>query len=139
MLTVVFLLLGIAAATRAQSLNATTCADVQIFIAVGHGENFPGNQLSIAQAVCKGRSSCAYSNINFASTSSASYCTVAVQGINSGVATLAAYAQKCPKSKIVVSGWSQVSSTRPCLRIIHQSNFFSHLLTWNMSQRGRRS
>jgi len=102
-----FLVLGAAGAASAQSANATTCQAVQIFIAVGHGETFPGGQESIAKQVCSGRSSCAYSNIDYPATSSGNYCQIATNAIKTAVSDITSYAAKCPDAKIVISGWSQ--------------------------------
>src|SRR3569833_302753 len=105
--TLVCLLSSLAPLVSGQQATASTCQDVQIFIAVGHGESFPGNQRSIAQGVCKGRSSCAYSNIDYPSTDETKgYCVNSVTGINSGIKTVTAYVQKCPTSKVVLTGWS---------------------------------
>src|SRR3569833_3312992 len=106
--TLVCLLSSLAPLVSGQQATASTCQDVQIFIAVGHGESFPGNQRSIAQGVCKGLSSCAYSNIDYPSTDETKgYCVNSVTGINSGFKTVTAYVQKCPTSKVVLTGWSQ--------------------------------
>lgn len=105
-----FLALGAIGAASAQSADATTCHAVQIFLAVGHGETFPGVQQSIARQVCSGRSSCAYSNIAYPATSNGNYCQIATNAINTAVSDITSYAAKCPNAKIVLSGWSQVSS-----------------------------
>jgi acetylxylan esterase len=85
------------------------CNKVQIFTAVGHGETYPGVQRSITTAVCKGLSSCGVANIQYPSTSSGNGCAAIEQGIAYGRTAITDYVTKCPESKIVVMGWSQVS------------------------------
>jgi acetylxylan esterase len=86
---------------------AATCNQVQIFIAVGHGETFPGTQLGIAKSVCQGRASCGYQEIVYRARDSGNYCVIAEEGIKSAVDALTKYATDCPDSKLVITGWSQ--------------------------------
>jgi len=90
-------------------LVAAQCSKVQIFTAVGHGETYPGVQRSITTAVCQGISSCGVANILYPSTSSGNGCKAIEQGIATGRTVITDYVTKCPDSKIVVMGWSQVS------------------------------
>lgn len=103
-----FAALAAAFPTPAGEAQNATCHDIQILIAVGHGENYPGTQQSIAQKICSGRSSCATSNIAYPSTASGSYCSAIQQGIASGQSLLKSIAASCPQTKIVILGWSQV-------------------------------
>ncbi|KAK4142030.1 Alpha/Beta hydrolase protein [Dichotomopilus funicola] len=102
-----FLVLSAISAASAQSADPTGCNEVQIFIAVGHGETFPGGQQSIAEQVCAGRSSCAYSNIDYPATAGGDYCQIATDAINTAVSDITDYVAGCPDAKIVLSGWSQ--------------------------------
>jgi len=104
-----------AVSVSAQSATASTCKAVQIFLMMGHGETFPGNQQSIAKAVCNGRSSCAYSNFDYPATSTGDYCVMATKAISTALTDLTNYVAKCPDSKIVLSAWSQVSRCHPVL------------------------
>jgi acetylxylan esterase len=89
------------------SAPAVTCNSVQIFIAVGHGETYPGLQLSIAKGVCQGLSSCGWQEIPYRSRDTGNYCVIAEEGIKNGVAALTKYVADCPDAKLVVTGWSQ--------------------------------
>lgn len=92
----------------AAPLVAAQCNKIQIFTAVGHGETYPGVQRSITTAVCQGLSSCGVANILYPSTSSGNGCKAIEEGIAYGRTAITDYATKCPDSKIVVMGWSQV-------------------------------
>lgn len=98
--------LGVLSIVRAAP-TAASCNDVQIFIAVGHGETYPGTQKSITSIVCSGRTSCGTANIDYPSTSSGAYCTAVETGIKNGIASITAYVNDCPSAKIVLTGWSQ--------------------------------
>ena len=87
---------------------AAQCNKVQIFTAVGHGETYPGVQRSITTAVCQGISSCGVANILYPSTVSGKGCEAVEEGIATGRTVITDYVTKCPDSKIVVMGWSQV-------------------------------
>lgn len=93
----------------AAPLVAAQCNKIQIFTAVGHGENYPGVQRSITTAVCQGLASCGVANIQYPSTSSGNGCKAIEEGIAYGRKALTDYATKCPDAKIVVMGWSQVN------------------------------
>ena len=94
--------------TAVSAAPAATCNEVQIFIAVGHGETYPGTQRSIAQLVCAKHSSCGTANIDYPSTASGAYCASVETGIKNGIAAITSYASSCPSAKIVLTGWSQV-------------------------------
>ncbi|KAH7370145.1 Alpha/Beta hydrolase protein [Rhexocercosporidium sp. MPI-PUGE-AT-0058] len=89
------------------ALPTATCNTVQIFIAVGHGESYPGTQKSIANLICAGRTACGTANIDYPSTSSNNYCNAVETGIKNGLSVITAYAKDCPQAKIVLTGWSQ--------------------------------
>lgn len=86
---------------------AASCNDVQIFIAVGHGETYPGTQRSITSIVCGGRTKCGTTNIDYPSTASGDYCGSVETGIKNGIDSVTAYVTNCPSAKIVLTGWSQ--------------------------------
>ena len=104
--------LALSMLVAAAPLVAAQCNKVQIFTAVGHGEDYPGVQRSITTAVCQGISSCGVANIKYpskAESGNPNGCQAIVMGIETGKKLLTDYATKCPDSKIVVTGWSQVS------------------------------
>jgi len=92
----------------AAPLAAAQCNKIQIFTAVGHGETYPGVQRSITTAICRGLSSCGVANIQYPSTVSGKGCQAVEEGIATGRTVITEYVTKCPDSKIVVMGWSQV-------------------------------
>ncbi|KAK4212535.1 acetylxylan esterase precursor [Rhypophila decipiens] len=103
-------LLSIAVSVAAPLVTAQQCNKIQIFTAVGHGENYPGVQQSITRAVCHGLSGCGVANIQYPSTVSGDGCRAIETGIAYGRTALTDYVTKCPESKIVVMGWSQGAS-----------------------------
>ncbi|SCO78504.1 related to acetylxylan esterase precursor [Fusarium oxysporum] len=82
------------------------CQNVHIFLARGTDEPYPGRQSSLASAICSGLPSCGYENINYPANFN-TYCTSIYAGITGGLSQITAYANRCPNSKIVLSGYSQ--------------------------------
>lgn len=100
-------LLAVAASAQVSSLLSTSsCNDVQIFIARGSEEPYPGTQIAVVEQACAQLSSCGYTDITYPATFS-DYCNSVETGRSSGVSQLTAYAQACPSSKLVLTGWSQ--------------------------------
>lgn len=83
------------------------CADVHIFIAKGWNEPYPGRQGKLAGSICWSLESCDYEDIHFSNAPEDDYCASVTEGAASGVAQMTAYAERCPNSKLVLSGYSQ--------------------------------
>lgn len=83
------------------------CAAVHIFLAKGWNEPYPGRQGKLAGAICYGLDSCDYEDIYFYNTPDAVYCDSVTEGDVNGVAQMTAYADRCPDSQLVLSGYSQ--------------------------------
>ncbi|KAG5768604.1 hypothetical protein H9Q72_003916 [Fusarium xylarioides] len=84
----------------------TPCQSVHIFLARGTNEPYPGRQGSLVSAICSGLPSCGYEDINYPANFN-TYCTSIYAGITGGLSQITAYANRCPASKIVLSGYSQ--------------------------------
>ncbi|KAK8052232.1 hypothetical protein PG993_003617 [Apiospora rasikravindrae] len=105
----------LAAAALAQAATAapiiesrqTACHSVHVFIARGSTEPYPGRQGALADAICSGLSgSCGYEDIQYPATFE-NYCDSAGAGVKNGRSQIAAYAQRCPGAKLVLTGYSQ--------------------------------
>lgn len=92
--------------TKRQTIGGP-CTDVHIFLAKGWNEEYPGRQGKLAGAICSGLSSCDYEDIQFYNTPDADYCASVTEGDTNGVAQMTAYADRCPDSRLVLSGYSQ--------------------------------
>lgn len=88
--------------------RADTCLDVQIFLARGSSEPYPGLQISVVDVICAGLDSCGYQDIVYPAVILPVYCASVAQGVSNGTAQIKAYAAACPDSRIVPSGYSQV-------------------------------
>ncbi|OHE95094.1 cutinase [Colletotrichum orchidophilum] len=97
---------GVAPGKR-QSTGSGSCTDLHIFLGRGWNEGYPGRQQSLVEATCNGLSSCDYEDIQFDATNPSGYPAAVEQGRVSGVAQFKAYSQRCPNSKIVLSGYSE--------------------------------
>lgn len=93
-------------AARAQ--KRITCEDVHVFLARGGSEPYPGRQGTLVDDICAGQSSseCGYEDILFDATIGVDYGTQMFQGATSGVLQITNYANACPASKLVLSGYS---------------------------------
>ena len=83
------------------------CSAVHIFIAKGWNETYPGRQGKLTGAICYGLDSCSYEDVLFSNTPEDDYCGSVTEGAINGVAQITAYAERCPQSQLVVSGYSQ--------------------------------
>jgi hypothetical protein len=83
------------------------CADVHVFLAKGNNEPYPGRQGKLVDAICKGLNSCDYEDIQWRNMGNDEYCGAISEGTANGYAQIQAYNKRCPKSKLVVSGFSQ--------------------------------
>ncbi|KAI0112724.1 carbohydrate esterase family 5 protein [Hypoxylon sp. NC0597] len=104
------ILVQVAAATPVDlTKRQTTCEDVHFFIARGTDEEYPGRQGALVDAVCQGVSSCGYEDIIYPASLDPvdGYCDSAFAGVTNGTAQITAYADNCPDSKLVLTGYSQ--------------------------------
>lgn len=85
----------------------TNCTDVHIFLARGNNEPYPGRQSKLVAAICNGLKSCDYEDIAYYNPFEAPYCESVAEGASSGISQITAYNERCPQSKLVVSGYSQ--------------------------------
>jgi hypothetical protein len=83
------------------------CQAVHVFLSRGNNEPYPGRQGVLADAICAAYDDCGYEDIIYHNPLPAPYCKSVDQGVANGVKQLTEYAERCPDSKIVVSGYSQ--------------------------------
>ncbi|KAK1499571.1 cutinase [Colletotrichum cuscutae] len=102
-----FALLASAAPGKRQSTGTGSCTDLHIFLARGLNEGYPGRQQLVIDATCNGLFSCDYEDILFDASNPSGYRAAVEEGRVSGVAQVKAYSEKCPSSKIVLSGYSE--------------------------------
>ncbi|TDZ15280.1 Acetylxylan esterase 2 [Colletotrichum orbiculare MAFF 240422] len=101
------ILLASAAPGKRQYSGSGSCTDLHILIARGWNEGYPGRQQSLVEAACNGVSSCDYEDIQFDASNPSGYPAAVEQGRSSGVSQLNAYVERCPSSKVVLSGYSE--------------------------------
>ncbi|XXH01366.1 hypothetical protein Hte_007726 [Hypoxylon texense] len=97
----------LALATSAQETGAGACTDVHVFLSRGNNEPYPGRQSRLVAAICSGLGSCDYEDVAFDNALAVEYCSAVEAGREAGIAQITAYHEKCPDSKLVVSGYSQ--------------------------------
>ncbi|OTA52351.1 carbohydrate esterase family 5 protein [Hypoxylon sp. EC38] len=87
----------------------STCENIHFFIARGTDEEYPGRQGALVNAVCEGMSSCGYEDIIYPASLDpiAGYCDSAFAGVTNGTAQITAYAESCPDSQLILTGYSQ--------------------------------
>ncbi|KAI5242005.1 alpha/beta-hydrolase [Aureobasidium subglaciale] len=95
-----------APAPTAQNTDSS-CRDVHVFLSKGWNEPYPGRQGKLAGAICYGLESCDYEDILFSNPEGSDYCTAVAEGDRNGIDQMTAYANKCPGSKLVLTGYSQ--------------------------------
>ncbi|TKW55776.1 Acetylxylan esterase [Colletotrichum tanaceti] len=100
-------LLASAAPGKRQSAGSGSCTDLHIFLARGWNEGYPGRQQLVIDATCNGLASCDYEDILFDASNPQGYPVAVEQGRASGVSQVKAYAERCPDSKIALSGYSE--------------------------------
>ncbi|KAI1469060.1 carbohydrate esterase family 5 protein [Daldinia caldariorum] len=101
------LILSAAAVALAQETGADACTDVHIFLSRGNNEPYPGRQGKLVQAICAGLESCDYEDVAFNNALEVEYCGAVEEGRKAGVEQITAYNKRCPRAKLVVSGYSQ--------------------------------
>lgn len=102
----------LALAHSAQGLEVRAdCTDVHIFLARGNNEPYPGRQGKLVEAICgqigKDNLTCDYEDIQYYNPLPAPYCDSVTEGQANGVKQITAYSERCPDSRLVVSGFSQ--------------------------------
>ncbi|KAL6921525.1 hypothetical protein ACHAPO_004780 [Fusarium lateritium] len=105
--TSLLVLLANAAAVHSIGIRASECRDVHVFLAKGNNEPYPGRQGVLAKAICDGYKSCDYEDIIFNNPLEAPFCDSVTEGVVNGKKQITEYNKKCPKSKLIVSGYSQ--------------------------------
>ena len=84
---------------------------MHIFLARGWNEDYPGRQSvfmdAFSSALDSTPTSFDYEDILYESSFEANYCDSISEGVANGQAQMIAYNKRCPKSKLVVSGYSQ--------------------------------
>lgn len=78
-----------------------------MFLARGNNEPYPGRQGVLVDAICSGLSSCGYEDIMYDATLDSAYGPTVYQGAVNGIAQVTAYAEDCPDSQLVLSGYSE--------------------------------
>lgn len=86
----------------------SACQATHIFLARGWNEEYPGRQKALVDAICSGVSSneCGYEDIIFDDMQGSVYGDSIHQGARAGKSQVTAYAQDCPDSKLVLTGYS---------------------------------
>ncbi|KAJ9316528.1 CAZyme family CE5 [Paecilomyces variotii] len=86
-----------------------SCSSVHFFLARGTSEPYPGTQGQLVNATCSQLSNCDYEDIIYPATSNSTdgFCWSVESGVQNGTQQLIDYANRCPDSKLVISGYSQ--------------------------------
>jgi acetylxylan esterase len=69
--------------------------------------SYPGRQGKLVDTVCAGLEPCDYEDILYRNERGYPYCSGISEGTANGVNQIIAYNERCPDSKLVVSGYSQ--------------------------------
>lgn len=99
------LLASLATTVHSAACAPEPCTDLHVFLIRGTNEPYPGISLPIAEAICAGQD-CSWSNVEYPATFQ-TYCNSASAGVESTIWAVSEYAERCPESKIVLSGFSQ--------------------------------
>lgn len=88
---------------------STDCHDIHIFLARGNNEvaGATTRQTSVVQAVCDGRKSCGWEDIDYDNPMDNKYAEACHQGAVNGLKQIRSYGEDCPDSKLVLTGYSQ--------------------------------
>ncbi|KAK6368242.1 hypothetical protein LTS17_009983 [Exophiala oligosperma] len=97
----------LSAAPVALAQTCTPCEDVHFFLARGNNEPYPGRQGDLVAATCDGLSSCGYENLIYSALYTDLSCQTTYDGVIAGFTQLTSYAERCPKSKLILAGYSQ--------------------------------
>ena len=99
------ILASLATAVQSAACAPEPCTEVHVFLIRGTNEPYPGRSLSVAEAICADLD-CSWSNVEYPATFQ-TYCDSASTGVESTTRAVDEYAERCPESKIVLSGFSQ--------------------------------
>ena len=99
--------LSLLSAPVALAQTCTPCEDVHFFLARGNNEPYPGRQGDLVAATCDGLSSCGYENLIYSALYTDLSCQTTYDGVIAGFTQLTSYAERCPKSKLILAGYSQ--------------------------------
>lgn len=87
------------------------CHNVHVFTARGSFEGYSNGDNRqdrlVVPGVCKGRNSCGYEDVVYPATIGNDYCGSQTQGVNNGLRQINEFANRCPQSEIVLTGYSQ--------------------------------
>ena len=97
------------------ALETDECQKYHIFIARGSDSGYPGHQGPLVKLICDGLGGdCGYENIIYPANSSfagdEAWCKSAHLGAVNGQRQMKEYAERCPDSKLMVTGFSQGAS-----------------------------
>ncbi|KAL2071022.1 hypothetical protein VTL71DRAFT_14048 [Oculimacula yallundae] len=107
-----FFALPIACASQAVSQilsrDVSNCTETHVFLARGWNEDYPGRQEYFVETICSTvQGTCDYEDILYHSSFDAVYCDSISEGVRNGISQTIDYNERCPDSKLVVSGYSQ--------------------------------
>lgn len=86
---------------------SSDCKDVHLFLARGAGDPYPGTQGPLVPAVCDSLPSCDHEDILYVGTFDR-VCNSVQVGVVNATNQITAYATRCPNSKLVLCGHSEV-------------------------------
>ncbi|KAH8778628.1 Alpha/Beta hydrolase protein [Diaporthe sp. PMI_573] len=95
--------------TDAYTEPSTNCHDIHIFMARGNNEvaGASTRQTSVVQAICDGRKSCGWEDIDYDNPTDNKYAEACYEGAVNGLKQIRSYGEDCPDSKLVLTGYSQ--------------------------------
>lgn len=83
------------------------CEDVHLFLSRGAGDPYPGTQGPLVDAICGDLASCDYEDVLYVGTFDR-VCESVTTGVVNATAQITDYAGRCPDSKLVLCGHSEV-------------------------------
>lgn len=96
------------------ALETSECQQYHFFLARGSDSSYPGHQGPLVKLVCDQLQDCGYEDINYPANSSSTgpgnWCPSAHKGAINGQEQVRNYAERCPDSKLIISGFSQGGS-----------------------------
>ena len=100
-----------------QQLPGAACKDVHLFLARGAGDPYPGTQGPLVAAVCDSSlPSCDHEDILYVGTFDR-VCNSVQVGVVNATNQITAYAARCPNSKLVLCGHSEVCPLVPFMSL----------------------
>ncbi|KAG8164346.1 hypothetical protein KVR01_006264 [Diaporthe batatas] len=88
---------------------STECHDVHVIMARGNNEvaGAATRQTSVVKAICEGRKSCGWEDIEYDNPVDNKYAEACHEGAVNGLKQIRSYGKDCPDSKLVLTGYSQ--------------------------------